>query len=560
MEKSSPRRFRWIRLVSSMFGILLLLPATRYLLRMQFQMETLTYATQLDHAAERAVAERLPDDYRVQLALVMESPSTSVDAALSQSKYWESSNIRHSHIHALMQRFPNNPSVYANLLCLMTSDVYISLDSNSYFPHTIVRSSHHQPSPESLALFMTLAQKGAQLDPNNAYFPMMQANALLAVYQDQEAVYALKRAGRCTHWTEYFQDEVEGRNRLQSAVYGDRGAIQRLDNVNDLMLPQCYQLRQASLVASSLAEQAERSGNAQEGIAIRHALMRCGGLMRSQGTLYQTAFAGISIVKYGIVNPGGYPNPNGDLGDYKQRLQRSRDRYCSFLKNLGQMQEAVWAKQEFMADDQAQAVAESSRGEYDAELRQDNKLSFSWMANIILLTGSLILAIVGAAANLAVRIRPRRALIAWQIAYALLLIGGIGLWQWKSAWIVIAPFVGFPSDLFAIPSHVTDHMAYCSGTHDLLFGCCVLAATSWCGLLATLSLFQNVPLATGLGRGLRGTALPMATAMFLLYGISLAPTVCLEAEINTRIARRVDNELHYMAEITHKVWPGDPQP
>ena len=73
-------------------------------------------------------------------------------------------------------------------------------------------------------------------------------------------------------------------------------------------------------------------------------------------------------------------------------------------------------------------------------------------------------------------------------------------------------------------------------------------------------MFQRVPLATGLGRGLRGIAIPTAALMFLLYGVSLLPTAYMESIDNTYLAQVTGNEPRHFAEVIGKVWPGDPRP
>jgi hypothetical protein len=79
-------------------------------------------------------------------------------------------------------------------------------------------------------------------------------------------------------------------------------------------------------------------------------------------------------------------------------------------------------------------------------------------------------------------------------------------------------------------------------------------------LIVGLSLFQRVSVSTGLGRGLRGVAVPVAAALFLIYAISLLPTAHLESTVKSDMARVTHDETHYLAELSGKTCPGDPCP
>lgn len=569
MKNPSPSRLhRLAWLAMATLGTLLLLPATRYLLRMQMQMEALTYSTRTDLPAERAAAARLPADYPVQLALATEIESDP-DAGAAHSL--EQTQIRNRRIAALAQRFPNNPSVYANLLRYMTlGEIHLQRDQQTSHAASAPGVTVYHPSPESLEMFIAAAQKGAALDSDNAYFPMMQAIGLLAAYRDSEALDALKTAGRCSQWKEYFQDEVDGRNRLQTSVYGEQGALRRLNNAAMLPFPQYSQLRTEARVMTRLIAEEERAGNTGEAIAIRHALMRCGGLMRAQGSSYITSLVGIAIAAIATSNPGGdadtdhlsLPVGSKQARNAQQLRAEHLDRYYAYLEKLGRIQEAAWAKTEIAAGDQARAIRTKAIQHSVFDGRKLFRLGLCWLVNNALLSGTLVVLLLGAAAHLAGHVRPRKALTLWRGVYALLILGGIGVWQWQATQVGTSPYI----EIQSIFSSMSDSGNGYTKSGDaaviqrLAVGLGLLVPELLVGLVAALSLFQRVPLATGLGRGLRGTALPAAAVLFVVYGLSLLPTVCVESAIKTDIARMTQNEPRYLAEISGKAWPGDPQP
>ncbi len=568
MENPSPsrhHRLAWLALAT--FGTLLLVPVTRYLVRSQLQMESLNYSTETNLPAERAAAARLSNDYPVQLALATETPTTFT--APTDADPMAQTKARNRRIAALEQRFPNNPSVYANLLRYMALGELRILRTDGDSPAasgSAQKVSPYQPSSETVAMFENAAQRGVELDPDNAYFRMMQSIGLFNAHRDAEGLEALKAAGRCSHWAEYYQDEADGQNRLQEATYGERGAIQRVNNAANLLFPQYASLRSEARLVRFLTANEEIAGNTEEAIRVRHALMRCGGLMRAQGTSYITTLVGIAITNIGTATPGGIENhdkltSNQNTGEEGEKLRAKRlEVYYAYLENLGHPEEAAWAKTEIAAGDQARVIGAEGIEHSVFSSRKFAQSGYTSLANIALLSCTLILLVLGAAASLAGVIRPKRGLMALRSAYALLILGGIGLWQWNVARIGMAPFVDLQKIFCCFTESAPEGQNDALGIQVFTMGMSLLIPALFVGLIAGITLFQRVPLATGLGRGLRGAAVPMAAVLFLLYSASLLPTVQTESIIKTELVNSTRNEPHYFTECLHKVWPGDPQP
>jgi hypothetical protein len=300
--------------------------------------------------------------------------------------------------------------------------------------------------------------------------------------------------------------------------------------------------------------------------------MRCGGLMRAQGTSSISSLVGIAIANIATNDPAGVKTPTPPDTGKGEETQQSRDlraetrrnRYYAYLENHGQTLEASWARTELTAGIQAKAILiEGSNNPVNSGLRLA-QFSISWLLNLILLGSAAVTLMLGAMAH-HVRLggplkgRMAKLLPFWQGSYALLATVGIGVWQWAAMENGFLPLVDIQS-LYAAPSVAG------SVSHELLvvegvvLSLSLLIPLLLVVLIAALSRRQRVPLATGLGRGLRGVALPVAAALLLVYGVSLLPTACFESILKTDIARTASNEPHYVAELAHKTWPGDPQP
>jgi len=555
MEQSPPRRNRWFWLVLVTFGLLCLLPATRRLLRMQVQMETLTYARQPDLARERAVAERLTEDYPVQLAFATRDLFSFSDVAVGVAYSGAAAKARNRRIEALIERFPNNPSIYANFLRYMTtSEVHLSRDPRASVEHFAPPTTPYFPAPDALDRFLAAAHKGAELDPDNAYFPVMQAVGLFAAYRDPEALETLKSAGRCGHWSEYLQDEWDGLKRLEDAAYGARLPLRSVCIFYNQVFPQYASIRSMERVALSLAEKNEHAGNNRGGIVVRHALMRCGGLMRAQGDRAITNSVGIQVAANATSNPGGVRDPVSH-SSYHRDTPPNPDRYYTYLATVGRREEVDWVKSELAAGDRAKAIVREFGNHTDGDLRQYAEFCWSWLANTVLLASTLILLVLGMAAHLAARICPRRAMEVGRGVFTLLLLCGIGCWQWKAACLAITPYA------FLMGSHDgMESLAHCSDTMAFFYFSNLMIPALLVYIIVLMASSMSVPLPTGVGRGLRGLAWPTAAVMFLLYSVSLLPTVYFDAAITTNIGTYAHNESRYFAEHNHKIWPGDPQP
>lgn len=540
---------------------------------MHIQTDAFSYTDERDPAVERAAASSHPQDYPLHLALASDVVSLSDSESAVKAMPTAASKARNERLQALTLRFPNRPSVYANLLRYMTlGDVKMWYGETKAMGASSAAPSAAAPAPEALAMFAAAAQKGVQLDPNNAYFPMMQAMSLFAAHREGEALDALKAAGRCTQWNEYYADDIAGRLRLQRASYGEQLAIQQMNSVYALPFPQYAQMRAAGRAAVRLAAADEHAGRTANGLAMRHALMRCGGLMRVEGTSSITSMVGVALANIATFDPEGVktaPLPaTGKGGESQQsrdrRTEVRRNRYYAYLGNIGQTQEAVWAKREIAAGDQAKAILiEGSNNPVNSGWRL-LQFSFSWLLNLVLLGSMAVMLMLGALAHYAHlggtwKGWTAKLLPLWRGSYALIAVAGIGVWQWAAAGNGLSPYVDIRSLYFSPPGT--------GGAPDgllelqiLVLGLSLLLPLLLVGLIAALSRRQGVPVAIGLGRGLRGAALPAAAALFLVYGVSLLPTVCFEAILKSDIAHTVRSEPRFVAELAHKAWPGNPLP
>lgn len=432
----TPKRYL-PRLAGLSLGVLLALwiwPATRWLIRSQFALATPIYsaiapscpagpvcpesapylrqATQetpnsphyFAKALEETAAQH-PDNYLFQLAAVV-----TVNAA----KEPLTSVTKVDRLRALEARFPNRPSLYANILRYATQDqVVIHRDEPAMLtgepaPQLGTDRQTQSSTPEPLAAFDRDAAEGERLDSDNAYFPLMRAVGLFAAHRDDDALAALSRAAQKPVWAEYYNDEVEGEWLLQEAALGHTSALSREVLAFSLPLPHYHALRAASRIAVFKAVEAEQAGHIEEGLAIRRAVQHCASLMRAQSPCALGSVVGISLFSDSLLRPGGTPaRRSGSSAQPAQviREQRIRD-FDAYLRRIGHSAESAGLYAEIAAGQQARQILRLSMDRDPLGPTSLLTLCAWWIADLLLLSNALWMLLLSGAAAL-LRQHPR---------------------------------------------------------------------------------------------------------------------------------------------------------
>lgn len=342
-------------LIGLTLGILLALivaPQTRWLVWPQLAPGLIS-----DAQNRQRFVQAHPNDYAVQLGGQPEKPT------LTQLQYARS----------LVPRFPDNPSLRANILRYATQDLSLNrpdssgnLLSGKPDPPPNPRRDSPPPTPAQLAAFDADAAAGERLDPDNAYFPFMRSVGLFAAHRDAEGRAAVRRAGTETAWREYYEDEVEGKWAVMEGVYGHREAVAGSAVAAGLLFPHYAPLRAVARLVTVQAVEAEQAGRAEDGLALRRSLARCGDLMRAESKSYIGTLVGIAISAISRSRPGGAAaitaepgaSTSPDDNDRHDRLaQRRLDAYCDYVTRLGHPDAAREARAQAAAGEQARHLS-----------------------------------------------------------------------------------------------------------------------------------------------------------------------------------------------------------
>lgn len=296
------------------------------------------------------VARQHPNDYEVQLAW-----------ALNRLPF----EARVQNLYALLERFPDRPSLCAHVLRHSTlSEVNIRRKEETLaFGAAPAPPPLPPPPPEVLAGFDRVAARGEKLDPDNAFFPMMRAVGYFAGKRDHEAVQSLLRASRKPRYDDYTHEEALSAIRLYTLAYGHQPVIIQVSLSTVVLFPHYASMRSLARMSQYMAMQLDRAGKAQQAAEIRLALMRCGSLMRAQSRSTIGSLVGIAISAIGGSLPRNTPaQPTRVLSreEAAQRVKNQRAEFLQYLRRVGKRQEAMWVEHEFRAMDETRRLLRQS--------------------------------------------------------------------------------------------------------------------------------------------------------------------------------------------------------
>lgn len=394
---NTPSRRAW--LIGLALGVplaLLLSPATRWLVRSQMDACGLTLRTpgaqvrRAEEARRNFVASH-PDDLSVQMAAAPQGGDRASRVAA---------------LRALAARFPDSPSLYANLLRRQIGDsqsnvgVYLSREEDYGLsgPPPADYKVPPPPPPALLAAYDRDAAQGERLDPDNAYFPLMRAVGLFAARRDAEGLDAVRRAGAKSVWREYMEDETNGGLRLADAAYGHGPAVSRAAIAAAVLYPQYAGLRGVARVAIAKAAQSEQQGQTEKGLTIRRAVLHSGSLMRVQSSAYIGNLVGIAIAAIATARPGGAPLPGNGPGERLSGDERARLRlqaFDAYARRIGRPEDAGRAQTEADAGQAVRAVWRAAEDRSFFGVAQMARLMAWWAAGLLSLGNAFWLLLLG---------------------------------------------------------------------------------------------------------------------------------------------------------------------
>lgn len=426
-------RARLAGVAIGVLAALMLIPSTRWILRSQTRLllgfdPTVRADTQSPFPASfpeerwKAMLKDRPNDVAMHMAHAIRSATSYVNDE-SKSVLME--------FEPLIQRFPNEPSVYAAALRAATMrEVTFSRPGDSdrlsgrspegkgdqSKPPPPPRSPDGKgdplkppPSPEVLALFDRYAARGEQLDPDNAFFPAMRAIGHFAGGNDEDASRDFLRAGGKARWHDYVQDEVRGLWKVSELRGEGSNTLERMASAYSVLLPHMAMYRTSARAAILHALDLEEAGRTEDGIALRLATARTGSLMRQDGSYLITNLVGIAVTKISILRPGGAPalrDEKGVAGDQRTSDDRNAldarrlSTLSAYLEQNGHAQDAQWYRNELAKGEKVLKIA---RTVSPTMTREGYRVISGWLAGQFLLANAIWTLLLAGVAALSLR-------------------------------------------------------------------------------------------------------------------------------------------------------------
>ncbi len=384
-------------------------------------------------------------------------------------------------LRSLAPRFDSNPSYHASILRYLSfTSVRLNNRSDEAILYEALRANAIRsqtkgtlPAPESVALWHASAQTGERLEPQNAFFPFMDAVALFAEHRDKEAINALHRASTKTDFTDHALEEADGYARLQAAEGEPKTAFEKLSGITAVRLPHYAWLRACARLAVAKAVEAELQNRTDDGFHIRRDVRRIGTNLRQNAPTRVGSQVGSAIAYITGIRPGGAPvieaaaasntpcacGPPPDsaiAGDNKYAA--SEKQYETYLRRIGHANEA----QVFAFE-----VAEQKSNQNLFEHADENPANYFYAPRLLwfvfapqlapfLLLNALFLLLLGGIAHMLARTRriadekplPRAVRIGVGSAILIPLVGGLLIalvgkfWAWAGPELSLACALG----------------------------------------------------------------------------------------------------------------------
>lgn len=391
------------------------------------------------------------------------------------------------------------------------------------------------------------AREGEALEPDNAVYPAM-CWALIPGRTDSKQ--ALLRAARKTRWDEHTREEIEGRWRLKEAGSHHHSGVDRLILGSATLFPQYAALRQSAKGAAAEAARLEATGHTTGGLAIRHALMRVGSLMRTQSTTLIGNVVGVSIDAMAAKDPGGRTVTRAAFTDAQRAKELAA--YETYLNGIGRPDEAAFARREFKAGQEVRALLHDETNRAIELWDQQGYLRVRMLAFVLLLGAAFTLMSARVAALMARagcagdgRQLNKPAVAAVVLVGGVLIVGialrmALSNSQSLSLIYSLDPSEPVPSPLVYWPV----------GLFALLAVPILLKA-----LFLATAVVKRRPVIATVVNGFQRYAGPLAAVLAIGYCGMLLDVARLDASIATAVTAQFQNEGRYYAHLAGVPWP-----
>ncbi len=488
----------------------------------------------------RAALARHPDDAGSQVAMAWLEPNANSERIVA-------------HLRAQLPRRAADPALHAHILRFYAMGrIRVRRPEEHEWSHAGFAAPAQKtpaPDPALLASYLESARAGERLDPDNAYFPMMECLGLFSAYRDREALAALHRAAGKTRWNDYAAGEAVARQRAVEEAFGRQSAMVLVGAQACVLFPHYASVRSGVRVSVSIASALERRGEFRAALAIRRESMRTGALMRSTSSSAIGTLVGCALTELAIDTPGQSASEAGSQPSGPEARARREAANLNEMVRRGQIQDAAWAQDQLFASAAARDAVQRGLPRTPLGAVAAGGLARQWIIGCVLAAHIVWLLLVAGLAGAAHRWR-KAAWLRWSVP----VVGLVALlWLSGRAAGLASVFVGVTRALEVMVGAGAASKAADPTMAARAFVMCGVMAVPLVvsGIAAAIALGRDRPLLPSLAR----TCMVAAAVVNLLYGGVLAQTAGSEERARGDLARMLEGEGRYSAHVAGMSWP-----
>ena len=240
----------------------------------------------------------------------------------------------------MAQRFPDSVALQAAALRFGLDQASPGKRPENYEGSKKPAPTYVPPKDSDVVALLEVAERGARLEPENAYFPACKVAVLLAANRDDEALTALHESATKTAWDEHIPDEIRAKWQQMEQRQGKSPALSRVAVSASILYPHYAHLRALARVVQAKAIAKEKAGDLQGGLLLRTELMAIGTHLRNESSTFIGNLVGMAIHSIATSRLYGVP-----------RVEREK------LRQPGESDEALTARVQVIHDAQWDAHA-----------------------------------------------------------------------------------------------------------------------------------------------------------------------------------------------------------
>ena len=206
------------------------------------------------------------------------------------------------------KRFPDSPLAWAAILRAPVNGSTSSLAPREPDAKPILPANQKRLAEQGVEA-VRQAQAGGKLDPENAFFPAMEAIGWAAQGEAAETLAALHVAAEKPRFDDYVGNSVRGKLALLESAQGRTPHIARVAVAVSENYPDYAPLRALVRVAQAEAVEAEKAGRIEAGFAIRQDIQKLGLRVRDDSGPYIGNLVGQAMIAISAGSPAGDEAP-----------------------------------------------------------------------------------------------------------------------------------------------------------------------------------------------------------------------------------------------------------